>query len=237
MTSAPSSKAALNRSWLIASLREQRPIIVEHIVGAVDLLAELRIEHARRVQIGVRAIIEPGQRSDPVRRIDRHDALRCRSAAIFAGVMILLQRAVIGIDQGKRADLLVGAEREDDRFGQIAVEHLVARERLGEARIVDRRSLANSRQGRRSSSPSRLRRARLRGRSSLRATWTVFSSIPRARSENQNSRPLWNSTEAKIATSTVGTAAITENSATSRVCSRPLPSPPCSARAIATLRE
>ena len=66
---------------------------------------------------------------------------------------------------------------------------------------------------------------------------TVFSSMPRARSENQNSRPLWNSSEAKIATSTVGTAAMTENSATSRVCSRPLPSPPCSARAIATRRD
>ena len=38
----------------------------------------------------------------------------------------------------------------------------------------------------------------------------------RARFENQNSRPLWNSSEAKIATSTVGTAAIAENKATSR---------------------
>ena len=33
----------------------------------------------------------------------------------------------------------------------------------------------------------------------------------RARLENQNSRPLWNSSEAKIATSTVGTAAIAVN--------------------------
>jgi len=70
-----------------------------------------------------------------------------------------------------------------------------------------------------------------------RATWTVFSSIPRARSENQNSSPLWNNKDAKIATSTVGTAAITENKATRRVCRRPLPSPPCSARLIAIRRE
>ena len=40
---------------------------------------------------------------------------------------------------------------------------------------------------------------------------TVFSSMLRARFENQNSRPLWNSSEAKIATSTVGTAAIAVN--------------------------
>ena len=59
----------------------------------------------------------------------------------------------------------------------------------------------------------------------------------RARFENQNSSPLWNSNEAKIATSTVGTAAMTENKATSRVCSRPLPSPPAAARSIASLRE
>ena len=78
--------------------------------------------------------------------------------------------------------------------------------------------------------PFHRRPARLHRRST-RATWTVFSSIPRARSENQNSSPLWNSSEAKIATSTVGTAAITENKATSRVCSRPLPSPPA-ARAV-----
>ena len=36
-----------------------------------------------------------------------------------------------------------------------------------------------------------------------------ISIIPRALSENQNSRPDWNSSEAKIATRTVGTAAIT----------------------------
>ena len=49
--------------------------------------------------------------------------------------------------------------------------------------------------------------------------------------------PLWNSKDAKIATSTVGAAAITENNATSRVWSRPLPRPPSSARAIARRRE
>ena len=47
--------------------------------------------------------------------------------------------------------------------------------------------------------------------------------MPRARSENQNSTPLWNSNEAKITTSRVGTLAITEKSATRRTCSRPLP--------------
>ncbi len=52
-----------------------------------------------------------------------------------------------------------------------------------------------------------------------------FRAFPRARSENQNSSPLWNSSDAKIATSTVGTAAITEKSATRRVWSRPLPKP------------
>ena len=64
----------------------------------------------------------------------------------------------------------------------------------------------------------------------------MFSSIPRARSENQNSSPDWIRIEAKIATNTVGTAAITENKATSRVCSRPVPIPRRSARALASRR-
>ncbi len=38
------------------------------------------------------------------------------------------------------------------------------------------------------------------------------------RSENQNCTPNWNSSEAKITTSTVGTAAMPANSATSRTC-------------------
>ena len=58
-----------------------------------------------------------------------------------------------------------------------------------------------------------------------RATSTVFSSIVRARFENQNSSPLCNRIDAKIATTTVGTAATIENNATSRVCNCPVPSP------------
>ena len=59
--------------------------------------------------------------------------------------------------------------------------------------------------------------------------------MPRERSENQKSTPNWNSSEAKITTSSVGVAAIKEKSATRRTCSRPLPpSIVRSARARAT---
>ena len=58
-----------------------------------------------------------------------------------------------------------------------------------------------------------------------------------ARSESQKSSPLWNSSEAKITTSKVGTLAITENKATSRTWSRPLPPiGECAARRIASRR-
>ena len=65
----------------------------------------------------------------------------------------------------------------------------------------------------------------------------MFSSILRARSENQNSKPDWSRKEAKITTSTVGTAAMTEKSATRRVWSRALPMPCSRARLIASLRD
>jgi hypothetical protein len=44
-----------------------------------------------------------------------------------------------------------------------------------------------------------------------------------ARSENQNSIPLWNSKDASTTTMMVGTLATIANSATSRTCSRPFP--------------
>ena len=73
MTSAPRRSAALNRSWLVRELVEQRTIFLEHVVGLIDLLPELRVEHASRIEIGVGAVGELGDGADPVRGIERHD--------------------------------------------------------------------------------------------------------------------------------------------------------------------
>ncbi len=51
----------------------------------------------------------------------------------------------------------------------------------------------------------------------------AFSIMPLARSDDQNSTPIWNSREAKMVTSNAGTAAMIEKMATSGRAARPRP--------------
>ena len=51
--------------------------------------------------------------------------------------MSRFERPIIGIDERKRADLLVRSVREDDRFREVAVEHLLHAKGFLEARIVE----------------------------------------------------------------------------------------------------
>ena len=61
--------------------------------------------------------------------------------------------------------------------------------------------------------------------------------MPRALSENQNCTPYWNSSDAKITTSSIGTLATIEKIATRRTCSCPsLPMAEAAARRLATRR-
>ena len=140
------------------------------------------------------------------------------------GVMTLSMRAIVRIDQRQSPDLLVRSVGEDDRFGEVAVEDLVARERLGETRIVNRRRPQIVREVGAGSHRLVLDPLDLAFVAGARDLDRVLEHV-RARFENQNSRPLWKSTDAKMATSTVGTTAITENKATRRTCKRPLPRP------------
>ena len=64
----------------------------------------------------------------------------------------------------------------------------------------------------------------------------AFSSSPRELSENQNSTPDWNRYDAKITTSKVGIAEISEKKNTSWVCSRPVPPSVSAARRSAIRR-
>ena len=53
MISAPRNKREIEAKLVGARALEQGAIVVEHLIGAVHLGTELRIEHARRVEIGV----------------------------------------------------------------------------------------------------------------------------------------------------------------------------------------
>ena len=116
--------------------RQQHLIIVHHFVGALDLLLELRLEHPGGIEIGARAVVELGQRPDAVRRVDLHGRLGAQLVDLGPG-NDPFERPVVGIHQRQRTRHAVRPDVDDDRLGQVAVEHLAA-EPLAEARVVDR---------------------------------------------------------------------------------------------------
>ena len=132
--------------------RQQVAIVGQDVIAAADLLAEPRIEHARGVDEGRRAIIEPRQRADPVGRIDLRRLRLPRSSAILAAVIDLVERAVVGIDQRQRPDLAVGAKVKMIASDRLRLIDLAEAEGVDEARVVDRDLAGDSRRDRCSSS-------------------------------------------------------------------------------------
>ena len=129
-------QSAIELQLIGARPRKQGAIVAEDFVGAADLLAELGFEHPCRVDIIPFADAKRSKRANPVRRVDRHARL-----ALELGNRLRrddpLERPVVGIDHRLRADLPIRTDIDDRRFGQVADIDL-AREGLGEARIVDR---------------------------------------------------------------------------------------------------
>jgi hypothetical protein len=107
---------------------------MEHPVSPNDLAAEARVKHARGIEVGVGPIIEPCQRSDPVRRVDR-DRGFVSELCNLGRRNDSVERPIIRVNQRQGSWNAIRTDVDDNRFGEVAVEHLAA-EALDETRIV-----------------------------------------------------------------------------------------------------
>ena len=103
-----------------------------------DLAPELRIEHPRGVKVSAGPEIQACDGANPVGRLDWHNRLTLESRK-GSRRDVPAQRTIIRVDKGDGSDLFVGPVSEDDRFGEIAVQDLVAGKCLLKAGIFKRR--------------------------------------------------------------------------------------------------
>ena len=93
-----------------ARAREQHLVIVQHVVGALDLPAKAGVENARRIEIGVGAVIEASQR--PIDQIFLH---LFAIEKIMIATLIAKEEPVPAAGIARDAFLEKCAERRDSR--------------------------------------------------------------------------------------------------------------------------